>query len=134
MCSFLGVSKKAFMIRMEEANMIDDNPYEGCIRMVTILYREVFCMARSVVLNPLYIAMIKKEDDKIAAEMAKYPVKAIKCRYCNHQTEKEAEGIKGTILSNANDADKYLTTGMTTARCEDTECNHTDSFSCYRYN
>ena len=39
--------------------------------------------------------MIKKEDDKIAAEMVKLPVKAIKCRYCNHQTDKVAEGIKG---------------------------------------
>lgn len=52
-------------------------------------------MARSVILDPLYIAMVKKEDDKIAAEMAKLPVKAIKCRYCNHQTQKVAEGIKG---------------------------------------
>lgn len=27
MCNFLGVSKKALMIRMEEANMIDDKPF-----------------------------------------------------------------------------------------------------------
>ncbi len=49
-------------------------------------------MSRKVKLDPLYIAMVKKEDDIIAREMAKLPVKAVRCRYCNHQTERVAEG------------------------------------------